>query len=239
MHFKKIDPPDMLRQIIEQIKLNISAGELKKGDKLPSERLMCAMFGLSRSTVREALKTLEILGLIECMHGSGYYISSNLSNAISEPLSIMMLLERGGIMHTHELRRALELESAGLAATNTNDSDIAAMESLITRISKEPDEQVKAALDQQFHYAIARSTGNPLLMTLLNACESLINEHIHDARIHIIRSGNNEELINLQHAEILDAIKAHDSFAATQAVSRHMELIANSLVKNDYPAVKA
>ncbi len=230
MQFKRIEPPDMLNQIIEQIKFNISTGELKKGDKLPSERLMCSMFGLSRSTVREALKTLEILGLIECTHGSGYYISSNLSNTMSEPLSIMMLLERGEIMHTHELRRALEQESAGLAATHATDDDIAVMELLITQIGIERDEQVKAYLDQQFHYTIARSTGNPLLMTLLNACEVLINEHIQDARIQIIRKGNNEELINVQHAEILSAIKAHDSLAATQAVLRHMALIADSLV---------
>ena len=230
MQFKRIVPPNLLKQIIAQIKFNISIGELKKGDKLPSERLMCSMFELSRSTVREALKTLEMLGLVECMHGSGYYISNNLSNAMSEPLSIMMLLERGGIMQTHELRRALEIESAGLAAKNATESDIYAMEMLIKQIRNERDEQVKATLDQQFHYAIARSSGNPLLIVLLNACEALVNEHIHDARIMIIQKGNNEVLINLQHADILDAIKAHDSDAARQAVLRHMQLIEAALV---------
>ena len=230
MQFTKIEPPNLLHQIIAQIKHNISIGELRKGDKLPSERCLCAEFGLSRSTVREALKTLEVLGLVECLHGSGYYIASNLCNTLSEPLSIMMLVERGSTMHTHELRRALEQESAALAAVHASSADIAVMETLVARIQTEQSEQVKAMLDQQFHYAIARASGNPLLVTLLNACETLINEHIHDARLMIIQNGNNEEIINRQHAAILAAIKKGNRKSAANAVNEHMELIAASLV---------
>ena len=223
MQFTKIEPPNLLYQIISQIKRNLATGELRKGDKLPSERHLCTAFGLSRATVREALKTLEILGLVECLHGSGYYISSNLCNTMSEPLSIMMLVERGSILHTHELRRALEQESAALAATHASDADIAIMETLIAHINMEQDEQVKAALDQQFHYALARASGNPLLVTLLN-------EHIHDARILIIQS-DNEMLINRQHEAILAAIKKRSSKAAAAAMKEHMELIAASLIQ--------
>ena len=141
-----------------------------------------------------------------------------------------MLVERGSILHTHELRRALEQESAALAATHASDADIAIMETLIAHINMEQDEQVKAALDQQFHYALARASGNPLLVTLLNACESLINEHIHDARILIIQS-DNEMLINRQHEAILAAIKNRSSKAAAAAMKEHMELIAASLIQ--------
>ncbi len=229
MQFTKIEPPDLLRKIILQIKYNISTGELKKGDKLPSERLLCAMFGLSRATVREALKTLEMLGLVECLHGSGYYISTNLGNTISEPLSIMMLLERGSLMQTHELRQAIELESAALAASNASLSQLNAMEALICRIEAEPDERIKAQLDQQFHYSIAHASGNPLLTTLLNACEALINEHIQGARIRILNNGNNEEIINRQHRAVLAAMKRRDSAAATLAIKEHMNLIAQYL----------
>ena len=132
--------------------------------------------------------------------------------------------------HTHELRRALEQESAALAATHASDADIAIMETLIVRINMEQDEQVKAALDHQFHYAMVRSSGNPLLVTLLNACESLINEHIHDARLLIVQN-DNEMLINRQHEAILAAIKKHNNKAAAAAMKEHMELIAASLIK--------
>ena len=133
-------------------------------------------------------------------------------------------------MHTHELRRALEQESAALAAVHASSADIAVMETLVARIQTEQSEQVKAMLDQQFHYAIARASGNPLLVTLLNACETLINEHIHDARLMIIQNGNNEEIINRQHAAILAAIKKGNRKSAAIAVNEHMELIAASLV---------
>ena len=71
--FTKIEQPELLRKIVGQIKRNISAGRLTKGDKLPSERQMAEMFGLSRATVREAIKALDMLGLVECSHGSVSY----------------------------------------------------------------------------------------------------------------------------------------------------------------------
>ncbi|NLC15762.1 MAG: FadR family transcriptional regulator, partial [Firmicutes bacterium] len=86
--FTKIEPPGLLRKIVGQIKKNIASGNLKKGDKLPSERQMREMFGLSRATIREAIKALNTLGIVESSHGSGNYISSNLSSSLTEPLSI-------------------------------------------------------------------------------------------------------------------------------------------------------
>ena len=229
MHFTKIQPPNMLQQIIAQIKHNLSTGALKKGHKLPSERLLCQEFGLSRSTVREALKTLEVLGIVECLHGSGYYIANNIGSSMSEPLGIMMVLENGSFRHTYQLRHALEEESAMLAAEKATFEDIVLMEGLIARIRAEQNEQVKAALDWQFHFAVAKASGNPLLSTLLSACESLINEHIHGVRALILQQGENEDHINSQHEAVLEAIKRRDVAAAAKAVSDHMRMIEESL----------
>lgn len=229
MQFTKIQPPNMLQQIIAQIKYNLSTGAIKKGDKLPSERLLCQEFGLSRSTLREALKTLEVLGIVECLHGSGYYIANNIGSSMSEPLGIMMVLENGSFYHTYQLRHALEKESAMLAAEKAGYEDIVAMENLIARIREERDEQVKAALDWRFHFAIAKASGNPLLSTLLSACETLINEHIHGVRALILQQGDNEERINIQHEAVLEAIKRRDVNAAAEAVNEHMEMIEESL----------
>ena len=230
MRFERIESPNLLQKIISQIKYNISIGELQKGSKLPSERAMCAMFGLSRATVREALKMLELLGLVECLHGSGYYISSNLGQTLAEPLSIMFLLEKGDIRHTHELRRAIELEIAGIASSKASEEDLQQMEELLRKIEKGTDERERADCDRQFHYAIARATGNPLLMILLNATEDLVDDHIHDARIHILQRGNNETLINCQHRALLAALKARDEDAARAAITEHMDLIAASIL---------
>lgn len=230
MQFTPIQPPDLLRQIIAQIKQNIASGALRKGDRLPSERDLSAAFGISRPTLREALKNLEMLGVVECLHGSGYYISANPCSAIAEPLGIMMQIEGGSIMHTHQLRRAIEQEGAALAAAHATEDDIAAMEALIKRIPVERDEQTKAALDRQFHYAIAQASGNPLLTTLLSACESLIDEHIQGARLRIIQNDANEARIDGQHEAILSAIRRGDSLGAADAVGEHMALIAQMLL---------
>lgn len=226
--FTKIEQPDMLRKIIGQIKQNIAEGRLQKGDRLPSERQMVEMFGLSRATIREALKALEMLGLIDCAHGSGNYISSNLSHSLSEPLSIMFMLENGSVEQTYQLRRSLEFSTAGLAATQADGQSIANMRQLCRLIESSQVEAQKALHDRRLHMEIARASKNPLLVTLLNACEELLSEHIRDAREQIVKSLHNDSQINAQHRALVDAIEAHDPAAAEQAILQHMELIATN-----------
>lgn len=228
--FRKIKPPDLLGKILAQIKYNISIGRLGKGDRLPSERQMAEMFGLSRSTVREAIKSLNMLGLLECSHGSGNYISTNLSNSLTEPLSIMFMLEGGNIDQTHELRRAIEFAAAGVAAKHIKPDSLKRLNSLCSKLETSVDENEKAKYDLQFHYEIAKASQNPLLVTLLNAAESLISEHIHDARASILRIPGNETIINRQHREILDALSCSDPELAEKAALAHMELIRKNIL---------
>lgn len=227
--FTKIEQPGLLKKIVAQIKHNIAIGRLTKGDKLPSERQMRAMFGLSRATIREAIKALNTLGVIECSHGSGNYISSNLSNSLTEPLSIMFMLEDGHAVHTLELRRAIEFAAAGSAARNIDSSGLERLRSLCMSIEGSPDENEKAMYDFQFHYEIARASRNPLLMVLLNAVETLVSEHIQDARASILKARDKEDTINRQHRSIVDALSVHDPALAEKAVLAHMELIRENM----------
>jgi GntR family transcriptional repressor for pyruvate dehydrogenase complex len=231
--FTKIEQPDLLRKIVAQIKHNISTGQLAKGDKLLSERQMAEMFGLSRATVREAIKALDMLGLVECSHGSGNYISSNLSNSLSEPLSIMFMLEGGNIEQTHELRRAIEFAAAGAAARRIKPDSLKHLNSLCSKIENSADENEKAKYDLEFHYEIAAASQNPLLVTLLNAAETLISEHIQDARAGILRIRGNEAIINRQHRELLDALGRGDAEAAERTALAHMELIHKNIFQKE------
>ncbi|HOP71242.1 MAG TPA: FadR/GntR family transcriptional regulator [Bacillota bacterium] len=227
--FTKIEPPGLLRKIVDQVKQNIASGNLKKGDKLPSERQMSEMFGLSRATIREAIKALNTLGIIECSHGSGNYISSNLSNSLTEPLSIMFMLEGGHPGHTLELRRAIEFAAAGSAARNIEETELARLRALCDCIEASTDENEKARYDFQFHREIARASGNPLLIVLLNAVETLISEHVHDARASILKDSSKEDIINRQHRDIVDALSRHCPEEAEKAVLAHMELIRENM----------
>ncbi|HOA70507.1 MAG TPA: FadR/GntR family transcriptional regulator [Bacillota bacterium] len=227
--FTKIEPPGLLRKIVDQVKQNIASGNLKKGDKLPSERQMSEMFGLSRATIREAIKALNTLGIIECSHGSGNYISSNLSNSLTEPLSIMFMLEGGHPGHTLELRRAIEFAAAGSAARNIEETELARLRALCDCIEASTDENEKARYDFQFHREIARASGNPLLIVLLNAVETLISEHVHDARASILKDSSKEDIINRQHRDIVDALSRSSPEEAEKAVLAHMELIRENM----------
>ena len=227
--FTKIEPPGLLRKIVDQVKQNIASGNLKKGDKLPSERQMSEMFGLSRATIREAIKALNTLGIIECSHGSGNYISSNLSNSLTEPLSIMFMLEGGHPGHTLELRRAIEFAAAGSAARNIEETKLARLRALCDCIEASTDENEKARYDFQFHREIARASGNPLLIVLLNAVETLISEHVHDARASILKDSSKEDIINRQHRDIVDALSRSSPEEAEKAVLAHIELIRENM----------
>lgn len=227
--FTKIEPPGLLRKIVDQVKQNIASGNLKKGDKLPSERQMSEMFGLSRATIREAIKALNTLGIIECSHGSGNYISSNLSNSLTEPLSIMFMLEGGHPGHTLELRRAIEFAAAGSAARNIEETELARLRALCDCIEASTDENEKARYDFQFHREIARASGNPLLIVLLNAVETLISEHVHDARASILKDNSKEDIINRQHRDIVDALSRSSPEEAEKAVLAHIELIRENM----------
>lgn len=227
--FTKIEPPGLLRKIVDQVKQNIASGNLKKGDKLPSERQMSEMFGLSRATIREAIKALNTLGIIECSHGSGNYISSNLSNSLTEPLSIMFMLEGGHPGHTLELRRAIEFAAAGSAARNIEETELAHLRALCDCIEASTDENEKARYDFQFHREIARASGNPLLIVLLNAVETLISEHVHDARASILKDSSKEDIINRQHRDIVDALSRSSPEEAEKAVLAHIELIRENM----------
>ena len=89
--------PKAYDQVIEVIKDKIKKGKIKKGDKLPSEREMAESLGLSRASVREALRALEVIGLIESIQGAGNYIRTNFDNSLIEPLSLMFMLQESSV----------------------------------------------------------------------------------------------------------------------------------------------
>lgn len=231
--FYKVEQPDMLRKIIAQIKDNIATGQLKKGDRLPSERQLVEMLGLSRATIREAIKSLETLGIIDCAHGSGNYISSSLSNSMGEPLSIMFMLESGTAEHTFQFRRSLEFSTAGLAAALAEPEEVEAMMHTCDLMEQAADEAAKSVYDRQLHMEIARAAKNPLLITLLNACEDLLQESIRGARQQIIAVTQNEDIINVQHRRLVAAIADGNVRAAENAMLAHLRIIMENALPEE------
>lgn len=223
--FQQISTNKVYTQIINQIKDSIGKGEFKKGDRLPSERIMSEQLGVSRATVREAIRSLEIMGLVECIQGEGNFITNNLENTLVEPISLMFILNQGKINEINELRRALELEAMKVATNKMSDSSIRKLEELCRIIETSKEEAVRAEADREFHYEIAKASGNILIINILNAASFLIEGLIKDIRLKIMVNEENVHQINLQHRSILKALKNKDSEKAVSNMQKHMDYI--------------
>lgn len=223
--FKQIQSNKVYSQIINQIKGSIKNGELKRGDRLPSERNMSEQLGVSRATVREAIRSLEIMGLVQCIQGEGNFITNNLENSLIEPISMMFMLNQGKINEINELRRALELESVKLASRKISDNSIKKLEELCDIMESSDDESEKAEADKKLHYEIARASENILIINILNASSLLIENLIKDIRIKILKHENNTKIINTQHRLIVNALKNKDTESAIKNMQIHVELI--------------
>lgn len=204
--------------IMKQIKDIVKSGELKRGDKLPSERELALRLNVSRTSVREAIKALETLGLVESKHGGGNYIKNNFEDILLEPLSIAFMLLGSNNSEILELRKVIEPEVASMAAKNITENEIKELENIIEKLSKTTDSKICASLDKEFHYVIAKASKNHLLSTIVFSVSSLIEEYIDESKMYEI---DREKVIN-DHKIILEAIISHDSKKAFIEAKNHL-----------------
>lgn len=221
--FSPIKNTKVYEQVIEQIKAMIEEGTLKKGDKLPSERNLVEQLQVSRTSIREALRALEVIGLIECRQGEGNYIKANFEDNLLEPLSIMFMLEGSNSEEIWELRKIMEVEAAGLAAKRISDDQLKELKILIDSFNDTDDEEVNGEIDKLFHFKIAQSSGNVLINNILKTVSALVADIIKDVRKIILVEEENKEILFNQHRDIYLALEKHDSAAARQAMRVNLD----------------
>ena len=227
--FSPIKNTKVYEQVIVQIKDMIDKGTLKKGDKLPSERDLVQQLKVSRASIREALRALEVIGLIECRQGEGNYIKSNFQDNLFEPLSIMFMLEESNPEEIWELRKIMEVEAAGLAAKRITSEQLEELKELTQRFMNCEDEEINVEIDKEFHHKIAECSGNVLIFNILRTVSTLVDHFIVDARKLILVERENKEILFSQHNEIYLSIEKHISTDARKAMREHLEF-ANKYV---------
>lgn len=228
--FKPIRPKKISEEIVEQIKELISAGDLKPGEKIPSERDLAVMLGVSRPSVREAIMVLDAMGLVEARQGGGTYVRSLTSAALSDPLTALVE-ENPALLHALvEVRMGLETWSAHLAAARATDEDIQRMRDLLAIMEKQAAQGGwDAEVDSQFHYAITAATHNTLQMHVLNTIHSLFHKTIQVALTEFYRKAGMVELLLDQHRAIYQAIAERDPDKARDAMFRHISLVEEKM----------
>lgn len=217
--------PKVYDQVIEEIKNKIKSGDIKKGDKLPSEREMAESLGVSRTSVREALRALEVVGLVESRQGAGNYIKTNFDNSLFEPISVMFMLQESSPKEMYDLRETLELQCARLSAKNIEDNELDLLTAILDRMYIAKNEEESLKLDIKFHYLIAKSSRNVLLLNVLEVISQLVDEFIQKFRMQILHAGNTKESLLEIHENIVRALKMRDESKAYNAMLEHFELI--------------
>lgn len=230
--FDQIKNTTVYEQVIQQFKSMILKGSLKKGDKLPSERDLSEKLGVSRTSVREALKALEIIGIVECRQGNGNFIKENFENNLFEPLSTIFLLNKCDPLEILQLRESLETQTAYSAAKNITDEDIKDLEKILKNLDDSHDEIENSKLDKSFHYEIAKISGNFLIYNILQAVSSLMDYFIQGARNAILSKESRKAELSKQHNDILSALKERNSNKALESMRKHLKYVNDFISTN-------
>ncbi|MCC3866930.1 FadR/GntR family transcriptional regulator [Terrisporobacter mayombei] len=233
--FNSISNKKVYEEVIEQIQKNIIDGDLKKGDRLPSERELSELMNISRTSIREALRVLESMGVVESIHGEGNFICSNTEKSLLQPLSMMFKLNNGEYKDIFELRKVLEVENARLAAIRATDMDCRELLSIVKEMEEESKganrNEILVELDKRFHNKVASMSKNCLIESLFNTASMLFERFIEDARSEIIQNDKADKFLLGQHHEICNKIIKKDEKEALKAMEAHMKYIEENFDK--------
>lgn len=222
-------PKRVYQILIEKILDRIRTGEIKPGDKLPPERQMAEDLGVSRATVREAIRAMEVTGLVVSRQGEGTFINRDYSLVMSQPMTVMYWLGGASVFDLHHFRQALEIESASLAAVNINTKQYHHLDNIVSEMAVSESFEEGAELDRSFHNAIAEASGNILLQNALASADALISDIRTNTRAAIIQEERGNGVLAFQHRQILNAIADEDSLLAAKRMYEHMLYVADFL----------
>jgi GntR family transcriptional repressor for pyruvate dehydrogenase complex len=220
--FKTIErSATLVHHVTGQIERLIVAGDLQPGDRLAPERELARQFGVSRTVVREAVRSLVARGLLEVRPGSGTVISSPSADSVSRSLVLFLRAGRPEFdcEKIMEIRRVLEIASAGLAARRRTDADLAEMEHILQEESAIRDDRYRfAEYDVAFHAAVAHATHNELFSLMLDSVADILltwREVTFDV------PGTPGRAL-MYHRAVCEQIKAGNADGARQAMQDHL-----------------
>lgn len=223
---KTIKIKRITEEIVSQIRNHIAKGELKAGDRMPSERKMAQQLGVSRPTVREALQVLEHTGFVEILQGSGTYIKEIGKQALTEPLQALIQGSDQRYREVYEFRTAIETWAVGLAAQRMDASDLSRLGRIIDemrscRAEKKPVDQ----LDTEFHLAIAQACHNGIYYHVAKTILHLLSQVTRISHTELFLSEEDQVGLLKDHTAIYNAIKDREPDKARSLMRRHLNRV--------------
>jgi GntR family transcriptional repressor for pyruvate dehydrogenase complex len=202
--------------------------KLQPGDKLPSERDLAETLGVSRSSIRDAIRSLELMGMVEPRQGAGTIVLQISSDSLVNPLANARKRKEELVGELLDFRKMLEPSLASRAATRVAPEELAEMEEILKRQDEKLAKgESTIAEDTEFHYAIALASGNSVVRKVLDTLMDLLR----DSRERSLQVDGRPQKSLAGHRKILAALNRHDAEAAKLAMKRHIEDVEKMLLK--------
>ncbi|MDO5026332.1 MAG: FadR/GntR family transcriptional regulator [Tissierellia bacterium] len=220
---KKVKTPNvnnLVNTLTQYFADKIISGQLQKGEQVESDRDLAKKLNTSRSAIREALKVLQIMGMIDIRPGQGTYISSQGSNFFAIPLSWALFLNSDQIENILVVRNSLEIKAVALASKSSNQDNIAKLTEVFNDSTKAlQDRDLKRFIEEdiKFHLVIAECSENPLILALLSTIQNLLKKISSSGLIDLDQA----EEVYKEHQDIYGAILLHDEKKAMAAMQEH------------------
>ncbi len=227
MEFRPVVVAHAYEQIVRQIEERVRGGGLAAGDKLPTERELGRSFGVGRGAVRDALRVLETMGLVESRQGSGTYVRREPVPVVSRALTLSVAASEHSVEHLFAYREPLEVHAAWLAARSRSEAQKAAINhasEATAGCADAGDQPAFKRADWAFHGAIAEASGNPYLAVTLEA----VRDMQRDVIPLVLREKGVMSVAAAQHRRVAAAIAAGDADAAAAAMRLHVRYSADA-----------
>jgi GntR family transcriptional repressor for pyruvate dehydrogenase complex len=213
------------KQAVDRLRDLILQGEFSAGERLPPERLLARELGVSRSTLREAIRALVVMNVLVSRHGDGTYVSSLEPDLLAEPFELMVSLSDESLFHLFEVRRVLETACAGLAAERISDEELLQFDRILEHSEAARDDPEELLdRDVELHTAVVRATRNPLLIRIMSGVGALA---LASRRRTISLPGVADRSL-ADHARIVSALRRRSPETARAAMEAHLENVERS-----------
>lgn len=221
----KISRRKLSDDVFDRLYAMLLNGDYAPGEHLPSERELMELFGVGRPAIREAMQSLERLGLVAIQHGQRPRVTAPTAEGLLSQIELtamhMLSSSPQSLEHLKEARAFFELGMVARAARTAGEADVSRLEELLERQRRELNRDAGAFIeaDMAFHRAIAETTGNPIFIAVSHAMLDWL-AHFHTAMLHW---KGNEHITLEEHERILDAIRRHDEAAAVNEMRAHLD----------------
>ncbi len=212
-------------KVIEYVRIHILIGDYKIGDKLPSERELAALLGMSRNSIREGLRILERMGVLSSQQGAGNYIVGKFDEVLTDVLSMMYALREVEISQITDFRHGLEYAALNLALENATQEEKEKMKYHLEKLEVAEDDEEWLQHDKSIHYLLIESSKNKYLLVNYIALTAIMDLYIPTMRGKILRAMKTQHYLYDAHRKIVEGILENNLVKGMEGLSLHFKYL--------------